>query len=577
MKKWPILSELKAALNMFKYLIYSLNEKGKKTLYTYLIFLFFSPIIDLFSVALIIPVLNKAMSQNISAQLQLEILGLGMILLVKGGFEFLKVKISNALMRDSVVTWSTKIYELYNQEELLEHNQKTAMQQIAGVRTDSEACARIMINFMNLANNFIVLIGYFFVVGYVAHWTGLLFFTLILAFLFLIFLCFRDRVLKFGAEKRKREIKLTSLITTTYGAYKEMKMDSRAKNMVDKYKEAVEDYAQIQKKYTFISEGIGILIQNLIQAVLFFTLPLILMTRLSQTVFLNDLIVGITVLINMLPKAGAMMLELNQIQYGWKNYEVFHRNMERYNEKKRKEKQLEKVRKKTISFHEGLKIENLTFHYPNGETILENASLKVPAGSCVAIIGNSGIGKTTFLDLILGLLAPQKGEIWYDDYEIVKGKDLNGPCKGELGRIISYIPQVVYLNGQTIRNNVVFLEKGQGDTKRIISCLKKAQIWSDVQKFPEGIDTLIGENGTALSGGQRQRIALARALYKEFELLIMDEATTGLDPATEREVMNSILQMEGKKTLLIVTHHKALAACCDHIYQIEDKKFVKVK
>ena len=112
---------------------------------------------------------------------------------------------------------------------------------------------------------------------------------------------------------------------------------------------------------------------------------------------------------------------------------------------------------------------------------------------------------------------------------------------------------------------------------KVISCLQCAQIWEDVEKMPDGIDTLVGQNGTTVSGGQRQRIALARALYKDFEILIMDEATAALDIETEKAVIDSIRQMKGNKTLLMVTHHLSLADECEHVYRIENQKLVKVR
>lgn len=570
-------SERESSWGMFKYLIGLLDENGKRVLHICLIILFFSPIVDLLSISMAIPVLHRAAEQEVSEGLMLQIAGLGVIFLLKGGFELLKIRILNEFMRDSATAWSVKIYELCSTEELLEHNQKTGVQQIAAIRTDTDICAGIMVAFMNMVVHAIVLAGYFFLVGYAAHWIGIALFLLIMAMIFGLFLCCRDQILQFGKERRKREVKTAALITTAYGAYKEMKIDSRSKRMLEKFEEATVEHAKVQKKYAFMAEGLGILLQNTVQAVMFFLLPVILATGVDLAAFLADIVVCITILANMLPRAASMMLEQNRMQFGQKNFEVFHKNMERYREKKLKENRMDGIRKKQVTFTSGLRVENLTFHYPGGKDILKDASIEIPAGHSVAIVGSSGVGKTTFLDLVLGLLTPQSGHIWYDDYELVEGRDADGPCKGELGRIVSYIPQVVFLNGETIRNNVIFLEEGEGETERIVSCLKKAQIWEDVKEFPDGIDTLIGENGTAVSGGQRQRIALARALYKEFKLLIMDEATAALDVETEKAVMDALYHIEDKKTLLIVTHHLALAEGCERIYKIEDKKFTRIR
>ena len=150
--------------------------------------------------------------------------------------------------------------------------------------------------------------------------------------------------------------------------------------------------------------------------------------------------------------------------------------------------------------------------------------------------------------------------------------------KVNMGKLVSYIPQIVHLNGETVRNNVAFFEEeSQIDDARVKECLQCAQIWEEVQAMPDGVHTLIGENGTAISGGQRQRVALARALYKEFELLVMDEAMAALDMETEKAVIDSIRQVKKGKTLLIVTHHMSLANECDMIYKIENKKIVRVK
>lgn len=210
--------------------------------------------------------------------------------------------------------------------------------------------------------------------------------------------------------------------------------------------------------------------------------------------------------------------------------------------------------------------------------IFRDASVDIPAGCSVAIIGVSGAGKTTLLDLLLGLLQPQEGSILYDDYDIISQTDSRGKCQTNLGKVVSYIPQVVYLNGETIRNNVAFFDSEENiDDKKVVECLKYAQVWEDIVKMPEGIYTIIGENGISISGGQRQRIALARALYKEPEILVMDEATAALDVETEKAVIDSIRMVKKNKTLIIATHRISLANECDLIYKIENQKIVQVK
>lgn len=280
----------------------------------------------------------------------------------------------------------------------------------------------------------------------------------------------------------------------------------------------------------------------------------------------------------MLPISVEIVTQLTGLDFSRKSYETVREALERYDNIKYREKQKENKRKKQLTLLRGIEIRNLTFGYQKDIKIFEDASVKIPAGKTIAIIGPSGSGKTTFLDLLLGLLKPETGSIIYDDYDIVSERDKEGECIASIGDVVSYIPQTVYLNGETIRNNVAFYEtEASIDEEQVCKCLQQAQIWKEVTQMPLGINTLIGENGLAISGGQRQRIALARALYKNFEILIMDEATAALDMETEKAVLDSIREIKGNKTLLMVTHHMSLANECELLYKIENRKIIRIR
>lgn len=568
--------EQKKDRKMFRCLIGLLEKKEKKELYLCVAFSIFSPIVDWVSVFFLILVLGRLSEPKVSQDLFMQVAFLGIIFLIKGFYDLLKKKTSNNFLKNIAHAWSVKIYELYSKEELLEHNQKSVMQQLTGVRTDTETCADMMVTFINRSARVITFFGYFLLAGYEAHWMGAVVCFFIMLIVMLLFTYCRRRILHYGEKKRKGDVRVASLVSTAYGSYKEIKMDSRAANLLNKYKRVSREHVQVQKDYTFMTERMGVLSQSMIQSGIFFLLAFILATGIDLSLFWADIIICITILIQIFPNVVLFTSESNRIQFGKKNFDIFHANMKRYYELKEQEKEEQQFRRKQVSFKKGLRIENLTFEYPNGKEIFKDASAEIPVGHSTAIIGSSGIGKTTFLDLVLGLLPAQSGHIWYDDFDLIEGRDAEGLCKADLGSVVSYIPQTVYLNGDTVRNNVVFMAEEENED-RIISCLKRAQIWEDVKDMPDGIDTVIGENGTALSGGQRQRIALARALYKEFELLIMDEAMAALDVETEQAVMKDICRMDGNKTILLVTHHLNLAEACEFVYKIEDKKLVKIR
>lgn len=219
-----------------------------------------------------------------------------------------------------------------------------------------------------------------------------------------------------------------------------------------------------------------------------------------------------------------------------------------------------------------IRAENIFWSYPHSDkVILNHVSMRIKKGTSVAFVGPSGAGKTTFADIILGLLQPQKGGIYLDQVSIRDIKD-------DWGRLISFVPQNVYLLNDTIRNNVAFgvLEKAIDDVK-VMKALEQAQLKEFVENLPNGYKTVIGESGTRLSGGQRQRIAIARALYNDPDILVLDEATSALDTETETAVMESIDALQGQKTLIIIAHRLTTIKNCDKIYEIADGKAVERK
>ncbi len=212
-------------------------------------------------------------------------------------------------------------------------------------------------------------------------------------------------------------------------------------------------------------------------------------------------------------------------------------------------------------------IDNISYHYPNSdEDVLKNVSAVINEGDAIGIVGVSGAGKTTLVDLILGILTPQSGKI------MVEGENIGFNPKGWLDRI-GYIPQMIFMLDGSIRDNIAFGEEGDNvSDDEIWRALEEAALKEYVAGLPKGLDTQIGERGIRLSGGQRQRIGIARALYKNPDVLIFDEATSALDSETESEIMSSIDGLHGKKTMIIIAHRLTTIESCDHVFRVESGK-----
>lgn len=308
-------------------------------------------------------------------------------------------------------------------------------------------------------------------------------------------------------------------------------------------------------------------------------LMLAVAVQMGQTDDVNGLITRLSTIavgaFRILPALGAITSGSNTIAMYTTQLAGTYKTLATVRELEEKEKR--RLEERQISagqrqdFKRELLVDHVTFGYPNGEEIvLNNVELKVGKGQSVALIGPSGAGKTTLADLILGLLKPSEGKIMMDGTDI---EDLD-----DWSRIIGYVPQTMYLIDDTIKYNIAFGEEEKDiDEERVWEALRIAQLDTYIRGLKDGIHTKVGELGVRFSGGQRQRLAIARALYRNPDILVLDEATAALDNETEAEVMKAIEALQGYKTLIIVAHRLTTVRKCDIIYEVKDGKVVRKK
>lgn len=280
--------------------------------------------------------------------------------------------------------------------------------------------------------------------------------------------------------------------------------------------------------------------------------------------------------VRLLPSVNRMSAALNTMVYQEPALDKMIENltvMEKWTVGDKKEKEQHDVAKDTssnISFIHKIELSNINYTYPGSESpVLLHASMTIPAGKSVGVVGASGSGKTTAIDIILGLLDPQEGQV------LVDGVDIRENYSQWLSHL-GYIPQMIFMLDDSIGANIAFgVPKGKIDENQMWKVLKEAKLDDFVKSLPEGLDTQIGERGVRLSGGQRQRIGIARALYTDPQLLIFDEATSALDNETEAAIMDSINSLHGKKTMIIIAHRLQTIEGCDIVYRVENGKILK--
>lgn len=264
----------------------------------------------------------------------------------------------------------------------------------------------------------------------------------------------------------------------------------------------------------------------------------------------------------LLPSVNSLYTYINSIQFYKASVDLLYHDIK---EIESFENEVSEEVEEELPFSDEIVMEHVDFRYEDAEKeVLKDCTLRIKKGQSVALIGPSGGGKTTTADLLLGLQTPNRGKITVDGIDIAKHMR-------SWHKRIGYIPQSIFLIDDTIRNNVAFgIPQEEIDDKQVWKALEDASLKEFVESLPEKLDTLVGERGVRISGGQRQRIGIARAIYRNPEILFFDEATSALDNETEKEVMKAIDGLHGSKTMLMIAHRLSTIENCDLIYNVEN-------
>lgn len=397
--------------------------------------------------------------------------------------------------------------------------------------------------------------------------------VLLVITLFVIKIFIKPVMKKAGEENQEYYSGLFKHISETVMGIKEIKVSGREKQFVEDYKECGMGYVGAVQKYTVINNIPRLIIEVVCMAgvVLYFLYLYLYGGDAAKSIgTLSMFALGLT---RLMPCANRINNQLNNIAY----FEPFFMGVtdnlqDEIQSGKTDISSLEPPTEKLPATKE-ITMSDITFHYANtrGVNILEHANLTIPIGTSVGIVGTTGAGKSTIVDILLGLLKAQEGEIRVDGVNIFE----NGNYRKWL-KNVGYIPQSIFMLDDTIRRNVAFgIREEEIDDDRVWEALKEAQLDEFVKTLPDGINTGIGERGLQISGGQRQRIGIARALYDDPEVLVMDEATSALDNETEKAIVDSINRLQGSKTMIIIAHRLQTIEKCDAVYRIENKQVIK--
>ena len=395
--------------------------------------------------------------------------------------------------------------------------------------------------------------------------------VLLIAVLFLIKVVLKPIMVKAGQENQDYYSGLYKWIEQSVMGIKEIKIANKEQYFINEYAKCGFGYVNAVQKYNLFNSTPRLLIETVCIAGLVLYMMIVMLQGATVTEMIPQLTTFGMAAMRLIPSANRINNYLTSISYfepffmGVSDHlqeEIHDESMvydvEAYDHKKVVEK---------LDIKDRIKLEDITYKYPNSEQLIfDHADMEIPIGSAVGIVGSSGSGKTTVVDILLGLLELQTGTIYADGVNVKEHYE-------EWLKNIGYIPQTIFMIDSTIRKNVAFgIADEDIDDERVWAVLKEAQLDEFVKSLPEGLDTGIGERGIRLSGGQRQRIGIARALFEDPEVLVLDEATSALDNDTEAAIMESINRLHGKKTLIIIAHRLQTIEKCDIVYRVENGK-----
>jgi len=401
----------------------------------------------------------------------------------------------------------------------------------------------------------------------------------------LLFLLFRKRIRRWGETGSQALQGVIRTVNHGLGGLKETRVIGCEDYFMQQMAQQVDRLEASQIPFHTSNKVPRILLE------VFLIIPLVLFVSIAQfseensQQLISTLSVFAIASIRLMPSASQFLAALSQLQGNVHSLQILHhdlKHLEQHNTLSSVSQtevnstcttnttpnQLLEIQ--SLTFVNQIELNNIFYRYPRAaDFALRNISLEICKGESIALIGKSGAGKTTLVDVMLGLLQPDRGEIYVD------GRSIHQNIR-TWQNLVGYIPQSIFLIDDTIASNIAFgVPDHLIDLKKLTRVIALAQLTELVEQLPDGIQTVVGERGIRLSGGQRQRIGIARVLYHEREILILDEATSALDHETESLINEAIQALSGIKTLIIIAHRLSTVENCDRIYLLEQGQIVK--
>ncbi|MCR5552165.1 MAG: ABC transporter ATP-binding protein/permease [Oscillospiraceae bacterium] len=466
------------------------------------------------------------------------------------------------LIRNQMET-SARLLDCYLRKPYTFHLAHNTAEIVRDINTDVSSAYALVSNLISIVTSALIsllLIAYLILVDL---WLTLSIVAGLVVYSAVYYLVVRRRLKQIGQVTRGLRMSMLKTVQQSVGGIKEVKLMGRERFFVEEYRADAKDFVKNYRRHAILSGVPRHLVEFLCIGGVLGLVAVKIATHADLSAVVGSLSAFAVASIRLLPSANTINASINAVSYYTPGLDAVCQTV---SESRETEASAPPERRPVSNrARADITVDGLRFTYPGAEKpVLSGVSLTVRAGTSVGVVGATGAGKTTLVDLILGLLEPQSGAIRFG------GADIRDDIPAWQSRI-GYIPQNIYLVDESIRANVALgVKDAEIDEAQVWRALESAQLADFVRGLKDGLDTVIGERGVRLSGGQRQRIGIARALYYDPDILFLDEATSALDTETERAVMESVRSLSGEKTCIIVAHRLTTIEHCDEVYEVRD-------
>lgn len=569
-------------INDLKKIFSLIGNKELKRLYVLSALLFLSVVIEVASLGLIFPTIELILSsENVSNHFifsAFQFFNLDDIFIIKTSlialiiFLFLFKTIfmviitffQSRFLSKHKADLSKRLFILYLKQNYLFHINSNSSLLYKNIHTETWHVNMYVAALLQIIveSNLVIAV---FIILLIIEPIGTILITILLGFSsFLFYKKFKNRISDWGKKGVFLNDAISKITLESFNGIRELILYGKLNNVKKRYDSVINSRAEIEVKHQVMSQLPRFFIELIgIISIMVLVFIMLLQSKSSLNI-ISVASVFVAGTFRMMPSFNRILTSLQNLKYFKEPLKLV------YEEFINLKKNINVSEQKNFTFKNSVYFNEITFGYNDKNTVLENINLSINKGQTIGVIGESGSGKSTFISLLTGLIMPIKGEIYIDDFPLQTNVN-------NWQNLIGYVPQSVFLLDDSILYNITLEnDKEKIDLDRVNKCIDDSQLTEFVNSLPDKLNTLVGEKGSLVSGGQLQRIGIARALYSNPSILILDEASSALDSKTEKQLMDLVYNDFKRLTKIIISHKKENLENCDVIYKIEKKSIFKI-